>query len=81
MHIAVDAKFAKSGEPVRQVYLSLKKKGNEKGDNNLYQNVYGDYNKEKGQFEITLDVSANIEHFNGEYDFEIHVADNRASGK
>ena len=78
LHMSVVANFVKSAKKPSQVYLSLKKKSNEK---NLHINSYGKLNKETGNYEITLDVTKDMEHLIGDYDMTIHVADYRADKK
>jgi Oligosaccharyltransferase subunit Ribophorin II len=76
--LAVKAGFSKSSERPKQVYLSLKKKGTEI---NLSQNVYGSFNVEKERFQFTLDIQNDLQHFNGDYELSLHIADFRASNK
>ena len=75
LHMQLTAHFEKTkGEHPEQVYVSLRKKAS------LFANVYANrYNKERGTYEITVDVANDLgEHLNGEYEIEVHVADARA---
>lgn len=60
------------------MYLSLKKKSQ---SNNLYINSYGKLNAETGNYQISFDVTKDMEHLNGEYDMTLHVADYRADNR
>jgi len=60
----------------KQVYLSLKKQSDSK---NLAVNSYGELNSKTGLYEITFNYENQlVEHINGVYQIEIHVADIRA---
>lgn len=75
IHISVNAAFQKSNEKISQVYFSVKRKV----PGSVQINAYGKFNKETGLYEATLDVSKDFEqHFNGDYDVQVHAADYRA---
>lgn len=76
IHMAVSAGFIKSSHKPQQVYFSLKQ--NSPGKNNIAINTYGKLSSSTGLYQLTFDVSHNMEHINGEYNMEIHVADYRA---
>lgn len=73
--MGVNAGFGKSQDRPSQVYLSLMKKSQEKS---LFINSYGKFNHESGLYQISFDVTKEMEHLNGEYEMAIHVADYRA---
>jgi hypothetical protein len=76
IHIQVSASFVKSSVKPAQVFFTVRK--NEKGHRNLGVNTYGKLNTETGFYEITLDVTKDMDHINGDYDMEVHVGDPRA---
>ena len=84
IHFAVSASFVRTtSEKPSQVYISLRKRPVTISDPEkpLGINSYGRLNKETGLYEITFDISKDLEmHFNGEYDLTVHAADYRADG-
>jgi hypothetical protein len=76
IHLAVDVGFTKSSEKPSQVFFSLKRKSNEKS---LSINSYGKLNKDSGLYEVSVDISKDLDqHFNGDYDISVHAADYRS---
>jgi len=73
IHFSIDAKFESVVKVPSQVYVSLKKEGG------VQINSYGKYNANSKLFEVTFDVSKDIEvHLNGEYQIIVNAADYRA---
>ena len=77
----MSASFLRStSERPSQVYVSIKKRAHSLKDpeRNLGINSYGKYNKDTGLYEVTFDVSKDMEmHLNGEYEIAVHAADYR----
>lgn len=77
LHFVIEAGFEKSKKKPQQVYVSLVKKS----DNHLSQSALALYDSANDMYYSFFDVKNQIDHFNGEYDIEIHVADINAEVK
>jgi hypothetical protein len=70
--LVVETGFEKSKKKPSQVYASLIKKDKVR---NLSQNKYALYDSANDMYYINIDVENDIDHYNGEYELSIHVAD------